>query len=178
MLSTPFICCSSGVATDCSMVTASAPVYVVETMICGGTISGNCARGKPRSAMRPPRTVMIAITMATMGRLMKKLDISWLLSSWALRQTASRHGGAPDDYTFPRVQSLIDDPHRAHALADLDGSDIDLVLAVHDGDLIAALQLADGALRHEQCPLLAPGHGAYPAILARAQYIAGVWEQS
>ena len=26
ILSTPFICCSSGVATDCSMVTASAPV--------------------------------------------------------------------------------------------------------------------------------------------------------
>jgi hypothetical protein len=26
MSSTPFTCCSSGVATDCSMVTASAPV--------------------------------------------------------------------------------------------------------------------------------------------------------
>src|SRR3977135_2647549 len=53
MLSTPFICCSSGAATDCSMVTASAPVYVVSTMICGGTMSGNCARGRPPQRDEP-----------------------------------------------------------------------------------------------------------------------------
>ena len=29
MLSTPLICCSIGVATDCSIVSASAPGYVV-----------------------------------------------------------------------------------------------------------------------------------------------------
>src|ERR1700675_2712109 len=74
MLSTPFICCSSGVATDCSIVTASAPVYVVEMMICGGTIWGNCARGSPCIATRPAMTVTMAITIATIGRSTKKRD--------------------------------------------------------------------------------------------------------
>src|SRR5437879_6125583 len=55
MLSPPFMCCSSGVATDCSMVTASAPVYVAETMICGCTIPGSCARGRTPRALAPPR---------------------------------------------------------------------------------------------------------------------------
>src|SRR6267143_1094291 len=75
MLSTPLICCSRGVATDCSIVTASAPVYVVLTMICGGTMSGNWATGSPRMETRPPITVMIAMTIATIGRLIKSLEI-------------------------------------------------------------------------------------------------------
>src|SRR2546421_12566032 len=75
MLSTPLICCSSGVATDCSIVTASAPGKVVLTIIWGGTISGNWATGSPRIATRPPITVTIAITIATIGLLMKSFDI-------------------------------------------------------------------------------------------------------
>src|ERR1041384_7818269 len=77
MSSAPLICCSSGVATDCSIVTASAPVYVVLTMICGGTMSGNWATGSPDIATNPPMTVTIAI--ATTGRLMNSLEI--ILSS-------------------------------------------------------------------------------------------------
>src|SRR5216684_5403101 len=76
MSSTPFIACSSGVATDCSTVSASAPVKVVETMIWGGMIVGYCATGRLRIARRPPTTVMIEMTIATMGRLTKKRDIS------------------------------------------------------------------------------------------------------
>ena len=75
MLSTPLICCSSGVATDCSIVTASAPVYVVLTIICGGTMSGNWATGSPAIATSPPMTVTMAITIATIGRLMKSFEI-------------------------------------------------------------------------------------------------------
>src|SRR5262249_2949998 len=44
-------------------------------MIWGGTIFGNCASGSPRTAMMPTITIMIEITIATMGRLMKKLEI-------------------------------------------------------------------------------------------------------
>ena len=55
MLSTPFICCSSGVATACSIVTASAPMYFAVTMICGGMMSGNCAIGSARIATRPAK---------------------------------------------------------------------------------------------------------------------------
>src|SRR5204863_9864218 len=57
MLSTPFICCSSGVATDCSIVRASAPVYVVETWITGGMIDGYCPTGSPVRETRPRITV-------------------------------------------------------------------------------------------------------------------------
>jgi hypothetical protein len=73
MSSTPFTCCSSGVATDCSIVSASAPVYVPETMICGGTMSGNCATGSAPIDTSPPSTVTIEMTIATIGRRMKKL---------------------------------------------------------------------------------------------------------
>src|SRR5271170_1209712 len=47
MLSTPDICCSMGVATDCSMVVASAPGYVAFTWTCGSAMFGNCAMGSP-----------------------------------------------------------------------------------------------------------------------------------
>ena len=40
------------------------------------------------------------------------------------------------------------------------------------------MQLGDGALRHEERPRALAGHRAHPAILARAQHIAGVREQS
>src|SRR5580658_6632054 len=72
--STPFICCSIGVATDCSIVIASAPVYVVVRLTCGGRICGNCAIGRPSSDTTPSRTVRMAMTIATIGRRMKKLD--------------------------------------------------------------------------------------------------------
>src|SRR5215469_14939026 len=44
-------------------------------MIWGGTMFGNWASGSPRTAMMPTITMMIEITIATMGRLMKKLEI-------------------------------------------------------------------------------------------------------
>src|SRR5258706_14002396 len=76
MLSTPFICCSIGVATACSRVCASAPTYVACNLISGGTMLGNCATGRLAMVTAPTITVRMAITIATMGRLMKKLDIS------------------------------------------------------------------------------------------------------
>src|SRR5258705_11977747 len=114
MLSTPFICCSIGVERDCSIVTASAPVYVVETIICGGTISGNCASGNPIMAMRPPRMVMIAITIATIGRLMKKFEIIYTRAEVLLKRLrVDDHAGAYffrplDDKCFSRFHSLLD----------------------------------------------------------------------
>src|ERR1700752_5540883 len=57
------------------MVIASAPVKVVEAMIWGGTISGNWANGRLRIAITPTTTVRMAMTIATIGRLMQKLEI-------------------------------------------------------------------------------------------------------
>src|SRR5512134_2861297 len=71
MSSTPDICCSMGVATDCSTVRESAPVYVVCTWISGGTMLGNWAVGSPVMATRPTIVVRMAMTIATIGRLMK-----------------------------------------------------------------------------------------------------------
>src|SRR4029453_1736354 len=90
MLSTPFICCSIGVATDCSMVMASAPVKVVETMIWGGTMSGNWANGSERMAIKPTTTVRMAMTIATIGRLMKKVEIMANLLPIALELVKAR----------------------------------------------------------------------------------------
>src|SRR5258708_5914806 len=57
------------------MVMASAPVKVVLAMIWGGTMSGNWANGSERMAIKPTTTVRMAMTIATIGRLMKKLEI-------------------------------------------------------------------------------------------------------
>src|SRR5581483_7896895 len=114
MLSTPLTCCSSGVATDCSMVDASAPVYTDVTRICGGTICGNCEIGRPRSATMPISTVRIAMTIATIGRRMKNLDM--FLSSGGRRRGHVRLGRDDravsdrrrfDDHPIARFQSVL-----------------------------------------------------------------------
>src|SRR5207245_9603275 len=64
------------------------------TRICGGTRSGNCARGKTRSAMRPPRTVRIAITMATMGHRGGRAS-GGTRGRRGAAEGAARHAGAP-----------------------------------------------------------------------------------
>ena len=88
MFSTPLICCSSGVATDASTSVALAPMKVVVTWIIGGTISGYCAIGRPLMATRPSSTVMIEITIATMGRLTKKRAMIYLAPSAGLPSRA------------------------------------------------------------------------------------------
>src|SRR5262249_55981751 len=75
MLSTPLINCSMGVATDFSRVTASAPTYVACSRISGGAMFGNIAIGSCTIATTPRITMMIAVTMATIGRLIKNLAI-------------------------------------------------------------------------------------------------------
>src|SRR2546430_8409651 len=79
--STPLICCSSGVATDASTSVALAPMKVVVTWIIGGTMSGYWAIGSPFIATRPSITMMIDITIATIGRLTKKRAMIYLASA-------------------------------------------------------------------------------------------------
>src|SRR6266567_2825694 len=78
MLSTPFICCSRGVETACERVFASAPGYVAVTRISGGTISGYCDVGSVTIDTVPTITVMIAMTMATIGLRIKNFDKVYL----------------------------------------------------------------------------------------------------
>src|SRR5215510_8317635 len=102
MLSTPLICCSMGVATDCSTVCASAPTYVVCTCTSGGAIDGNCETGRPTIVIAPTMTVRIEITIATMGRLMKNRDTL----APSLRRLTSDN---VDDNALPDSQEAFDD---------------------------------------------------------------------
>src|SRR5580658_2607906 len=150
MLSTPFICCSMGVATACSRVCASAPTYVANTWISGGVMLGNCATGKLRTVREPTSTMTMEITMATMGRLMKNFDMdqsvlndSSILSSSILgsRILGSRckrfgihvHPGAHSlnpfrHHSLAGVQAARDDPPAIHPVPHGDGSNVDFVV--------------------------------------------------
>src|SRR5437870_13494450 len=81
MLSTRCGCCAMGVASDCARVSASAPTYVALSRISGGASSGNCAIGSCNMATMPMITITIEMTIATIGRLMKNLDMVVYLGS-------------------------------------------------------------------------------------------------
>ncbi len=72
MFSTPFTCCSIGAATVLANTSAFAPGYTAVTRIVGGVISGYCSTGKTYNATPPITIVMMAMTLAKIGRSMKK----------------------------------------------------------------------------------------------------------
>src|SRR6478736_6822943 len=140
MSSTPFICCSSGVATDCSMVTASAPGYCAVTVICGGTIDGNWATGRSLSATSPPSTVTIAMTIATIGRPMKKRDMSVGLRRLRVHGGAVANRRRVENYAVAGLQPLFDDPPTADPRPELHGPHRHAVVALGDPQLIPGLE--------------------------------------
>ena len=100
-----------GVATDCSTVWASAPTYVVLMTISGGTMFGYWAIGRPRMATTPTMTMMMEMTMATMGRLMKNLDMAAYLFS-GLRWASGFGPAFWDASGLPRPERLPQAWHR------------------------------------------------------------------
>src|ERR1700753_3260257 len=125
MLSTPLICCSMGAATDCATVSASAPLYVAFICTSGGAICGNWALGSPRMAIPPASADRIAITIATMGRLMKKVVMSAdLLLGRHKGRGSPRHSSAEshkafDNNSFAGADSSRYDPVFTYTLADI-----------------------------------------------------------
>src|SRR2546422_3842710 len=103
----PFTCWSVGVATDCSTVRASAPVYVAVVWIWGGAISGNCAIGRREIMTAPPIIVRMASTCATIGWSMKEGDT---ILSLDRRCRSRRHGRVPllahEDGVLPLLGAL------------------------------------------------------------------------
>src|SRR6185503_567583 len=71
-------------------------------MICGGTISGNCASGSASIAIRPTMTVTIAMTMATIGRLMKNAEIM----AYVLSYRAAVSEGAAIGFGLTTISGL------------------------------------------------------------------------
>ncbi len=74
MSSTPLMAFSRGAATDSASTVAEAPGYTARTCTTGGAISGYCAIGSTRIAVRPASTMKSEMTTAKMGRSMKKRE--------------------------------------------------------------------------------------------------------
>src|SRR5690349_13241469 len=117
--------------------------------ISGGTTFGNCATGNPARVTRPTMTVMMEITMATIGRSMKNFDIRLIPRFRCARIDGHRRdkigGGnegsfadfleAFDDQALSGLKPLFNDPKITGPLADLNGLNVDFVFRVNDGDL-------------------------------------------
>src|SRR4029077_15865181 len=111
-------------------------------------------------------------TIATMGRLMKNLDMA--LGSfqsnyesspqplagvsspsfghkWLGLHDRAREEGllALRDHTFTGLQSILDNPHGANGVPNFDSADCDLLVLPDNVNLIAALQLCDRALWYQ-----------------------------
>src|SRR5258706_1222136 len=162
---------------------------------------GNCETGKLTIVMAPTITVRMAITIATMGRLMKKLDmdtdsfqsncaiqLSLLIRFRGLVSFSYKwlglHGHARAeillafrDDTFAGPQSFLNNPHSVDAVSNFDRADGNLAVLPDNVSLIAALQLCDSKLRHQQCAFLDPNHGANFPVLPGTQYIAGIGKE-
>src|ERR1700736_3615305 len=147
-------------------------------MICGGTISGNCDRGRPRMETTPTTTVIIAMTIATIGRSMKNLSTRLTLG------LAERLGGYDGslsngrwrayDHPLASLQAGFDDLKIADAIANSDRANGDQIAGAQDFYLIAALKVGDGALGNDQRMIVGAGDGAYAPVLTRPKHIARV----
>src|SRR5258708_9382141 len=183
MLSTPLICCSIGVATDCSTVCASAPTKVVCTCTSGGAIAGNSDMGRLRMVIAPTITVSSEITMATIGRLMKNFDT--LASCLGRFSGANPYASSVSDLHQPfdhdppaRLQAFTDYPHFPYSFSDGHRPDTDLVVAANYRDLIAALKLDHRSLRNQQSAVLRSHRRANSSVGAWTKKVVGVRENT
>src|SRR2546430_328440 len=167
MLSTPLICCSIGVATDCSTVKASAPTYVVFTWTSGGVMLGNCAVGKLSIATMPTMTITMEITMDTMGRFMKNLYTMWALRCvarsvrlfrcgglWLKRFCLNFHSLADFLHSFRHVSvtglwAFVYNPHGVNLSPHFDRTNAYLVVVTNYGNEVTALQFVHSTLRNK-----------------------------
>src|SRR5215813_1019103 len=186
----PFTCASIGVATDCSTVIASAPVYMAVVWIWGGAISGNCATGSRNTITAPPSTKKMAMTIATIGRSMKNLDMVRL--SLPGRRGRGRGRcvglGTHDDPVFDllealrhdafaRLEPFSDDPEPVDLFAGLHCAERDLVVRSDDRDLVRALDLLHRLRRHEKGAPDGLRRRAYLGVQAGAEDGIGVREE-
>src|SRR5450432_3883234 len=127
----------------------------------GGTIFGNCAIGSETSATAPTTTVMIAMTIATMGRLMKNFDTERLFCGFRGRE----RDGVHEDALADLLSSVHHDPVAGmqpglhdDVVTDLGARrhchDMRVVARIDCGQLVSALQLGQRPLGHYQRALL------------------------
>src|ERR1700745_3371525 len=115
-------------------------------MIWGGTISGNCASGRPRIETTPTITVMMAMTIATIGRSTKNLATR---SAPGLREGFGRNDAALSDGRRRAADDLLagldaslDDLQVADTIPDGDRSHGHLIVRAEHLDLVTALEIS------------------------------------
>src|SRR6266446_1052686 len=153
-------------------------------MICGGTMSGNCATGSPPSATRPAMTVTMAMTIATIGRPMKNRDMPLFPRGRRGRRRRGFRGrlrvdddarldllDSLDDDPLSGGEALLDDPETADAIPGRDRPDLNLVARTDDGDLEEALQLGHRPLRNEDRARFDVRGRAHFRVLAGAEQV-------
>src|SRR5215469_5067416 len=128
-------------ATLSSTAAAEAPGYVVLTVTCGGTMSGNCATGSAPSAITPAITMTIAMTIASRGRWMKTEEIivvpprSTSRRRCELRRDCDARSDALlslDDDALTRLYPVVDDGEPVADGADTDAALLHLVVLADD----------------------------------------------
>src|SRR5262245_12714273 len=127
----------------------------------------------------PTMTVRSEITIATIGRLMKKRDMSasslGRLAGGDVDERAVPYlQEALDNHPFTGFQAFGDDPEVPDAVAGRNGTDRHLVVPADNGHLVTALQLRDRALRNEHGPVHRPHGKADASVSAGAKKIVGI----
>src|SRR6516164_4434551 len=98
---------------------------------------GNWAIGSRISVTTPTITVTMAMTMATIGRLIKNLDIGSPAFSRS-DQSGFHYNAVPgflhalNDDPLARLQTFLDNPHLSRLLSDLHRPDADFVVVSDD----------------------------------------------
>ena len=108
----------------------------------GGMMEGYWATGRPARDTTPRITVRTAMTMATIGRSMKKRVIGPLARRarppepcFAVTGVPGRRYCSPVTITFsPAFRPFVDHPEVAHARPRLDGADLRLAVGAHHRD--------------------------------------------
>src|SRR5215469_13188377 len=79
-----------------------------------------------------------------------------------------RLGDAFGNHLIPLLKTFVDNPHLAYAVAGFYGTDADAIVRTDHRHLVSALQLRNGALRHQERALLGGGGGPNAAELSGA----------
>src|SRR5437762_4496540 len=139
---------------------------------------GNCAVGSASMATIPTSTIRIEMTIATMGRRMKKFDIILLpLCRFCRSQfrvyhcTLFRFLNALDNHALTRLKTLVDDPHFADSLSNLHRSNAGFVVTANRDYLICPLRLSNSALRDHQSVFRDTHLYSYPRELAGTENV-------
>src|SRR5262245_37293147 len=119
-------------------------------------------------------TVRMAITIATMGRLMKNFDIWFRTHLHSLTNSLDTFYNHP----FARLDTLVDDPFRTDCLGNLHRPDLHGIAIVDDGKLLRALKIDYCTLWNQQSALLRPHRSPHSSVKTGAQTVSRIREDS